>query len=64
MENKVKLRVTITWTFEAKPEYYGPEVNTPEKMAEVEQGQENIEAMLAIGMEQDDFEFTVKPERE
>ena len=56
----IKLRVTMTWTFMANPQWYILSDRTPERIAEVEQNQEDLESALARGMEADDFKFLVE----
>jgi hypothetical protein len=56
----IKLRATMTWTFEAKPEWYEPDT-TPEEMAEIEAAAD-LETALTIGADNPDFSFTVKVE--
>jgi hypothetical protein len=60
--NKIKLRATITWTYLADPNHYG--IDDPNKMAAIDQEQDDMEAILDMGMNQKDFTFTVKPEVE
>lgn len=62
MSDKIKLRATMTWTYMANPDNYG--TDDPKEIAAIDQDQEDLEAMLSMGIEQEDFTFTVKSEVE
>jgi hypothetical protein len=55
-----KLRATMTWSFEPKPEWYEPDT-TLEEMAKIESAAA-LEDALMVGAQADDFKFIVKVE--
>lgn len=61
MREPVRLRMTLTWTIEANPDWHEPGLS-PDEMAAVEQSQEDLGAVLDVGLGQDDFKFTVTVE--
>lgn len=58
----VKLRRTISWTFEVHPGWYEPDT-TPEEMA-VFEAELDVELSLDFGISQPDFSCTVTVEPE
>lgn len=57
----VRLRCTITWTYEADPKHYG--ISDPRKMAAIDMNND-IELLLDIGLNEPDFNMTIEPLKE
>jgi hypothetical protein len=58
MSDKVILRATFTWIYEADPKNYG--TNDPDEMAGIDQAQDDILAMVDSALDEPYWEFSVK----